>query len=177
MNTNGIKRIEPIRYEESKRDYAEMMEEISRNAVENFFDVLQAQINQQIAEFNLSNNDTIYKIEQGRYNIGTTSLDKLLQVELQLLRSRQDVAQAKLDLQTSSLELRTFIGLQTGENFQLVLPEEIPAMNVTEEEALQICEGNEVSLHCFSAKKSEADAWLPGQRAIAIWLMFRVVLV
>ena len=102
------KRIQPIRYEESKRDYAESMEAIARDAVGYFFDVLQAQVDEQIAKYNLANNDTIYKIEQGRYNIGTTSLDKLLQVELQLLRSQQDVAQARLNLQTSSLRLRTY---------------------------------------------------------------------
>lgn len=150
--------IQPIRYEESKRDYAEMMEEISRNAVENFFDVLQAQTDQQIAEFNLLNNDTIYKIEQGRYNIGTTSMDKLLQVELQLLRSRQDVAQAKLNLQTSSLELRTFIGLQTGENFQLVLPEQIPLINVKEEDALRYARETRSAYVAFQRRKAEADA-------------------
>jgi hypothetical protein len=152
------KMIQPIVYEESRRDYAEMMEEISRNAVENFFNVIQAQINQQIAEFNLSNNDTIYKIEHGRYNIGTTSLDKLLQVELQLLRSRQDVAQAKLDLQTYSLDLRTFIGLQTSDNFQLVLPEEIPVMNVSEEEALRYAKETRSAYIAFQRRKAMADA-------------------
>jgi hypothetical protein len=156
-NLKWDKIIEPIRYEESKRDYAEMMEEISRNAVDNFFDVLQAQVDQQIAEFNLLNNDTIYKIEQGRYNIGTTSLDKLLQVELQLLRSRQDVAQAKLNLQTSSLELRTFIGMQTAENLQLVLPEEIPAMNVNEEDALKYAKETRSAFVAFQRRKAEAD--------------------
>ena len=33
--------IEPIRYEESKRDYAEAMEQISHDAVDNFFSVMQ----------------------------------------------------------------------------------------------------------------------------------------
>ncbi len=102
------KLIQPIRYEESRRDYAESMEAIARDAVSNFFNVLQAQTDLQIAQYNVANNDTIYKIEQGRYNIGTTSKDKLLQVELQLLRSKQDVAQGRLNLQTSSLQLRTY---------------------------------------------------------------------
>jgi outer membrane protein TolC len=151
------KLIEPILYEESKRDYAEMMEEISRNAVDNFFEVLQAQVDQQIAEFNLLNNDTIYKIEQGRFNIGTTSMDKLLQVELQLLRSRQEVANAKLRLQTGNLQLRTFIGLQTGENFQLVLPEDIPVMIVNEEDALKYARETRADFIAFQRRKAEAD--------------------
>ncbi len=152
------KRIQPIRYEESKRDYAESMEAIARDAVGNFFNVLQAQVDQQIAQYNLANNDTIYKIEQGRYNIGTTSLDKLLQVELQLLRSQQDVAQARLNLQTSSLQLRTYIGLNTGENFELVLPDEIPIIGINEDEALKYARETRSAYIAFERRKAEAEA-------------------
>lgn len=151
------RKIEPIRYEESKREYAESMEQISSDAVEAFFNVLQAQVNAQIAKFNLANNDTIYKIEQGRYNIGTTSQDKLLQVELQLLRSRQDVAQADLDLQTASLRLRTFIGLRNGERFDLSLPDAIPQFDITEEEALQFAKQNRAAFIAFERRKIEAE--------------------
>src|SRR5690606_23016878 len=136
------KKTEPLRYEESKRDYVEQMEFISREAVNRFFNVLEAQINLQISQFNLANNDTIYKIEEGRYNIGTTSKDKLLQVELQLLRSRQQVAQAKLDMETSRLQLRSYVGLSASEYNQLVLPEEIPQFSVTVDEALDYARKN-----------------------------------
>lgn len=152
------KRIQPIRYEESKRDYAESMEAIARDAVDNFFNVLQAQVDQQIALYNLANNDTIYKIEQGRYNIGTTSLDKLLQVELQLLRSRQEVAQAQLNLQTSSLELRTYIGLRTGESFDLKLPDEIPIIIVNEDDALKYARETRSAYIAFERRKAEAES-------------------
>jgi outer membrane protein TolC len=123
-----------------------------------FFNVLQAQVDEQIAKYNLANNDTIYKIEQGRYNIGTTSLDKLLQVELQLLRSKQDVAQARLNLQTSSLQLRTYIGLQDGESFELKLPEEIPIVVIDEEEALRFARETRSAYVAFERRKIEADA-------------------
>lgn len=152
------KRIQPIRYEESKRDYAESMEEIARDAVSNFFNVLQAQVDLQIAQYNVANNDTIYKIEQGRYNIGTTSKDKLLQVELQLLRSRQDVSQARLNLQTSSLQLRTYIGLRNGEAFELVFPEEIPLILINEEEALRYARETRSAFIAFERRKAEAEA-------------------
>lgn len=152
------KKIEPIKYEESKREFAEGKEQISRDAVAAFFNVLQAQVNMQIAQFNLANNDTIYKIEQGRYNIGTTSEDKLLQVELQLLRSRQDVARADLDLQTASLQLRTFIGLQNGEQFELVLPDQIPQFEVREEEAIRFARQTRSAFIAFQRRKMEAEA-------------------
>jgi outer membrane protein TolC len=151
------RKIQPFVYEESRRSYVEQQEFISREVTSRFFDVLQAQINAQIARFNLANNDTIYKIEQGRYNIGTTSQDKLLQVELQLLRSRQDVAKANLDIQTSSLQLRTFIGLKDGEDFQLIMPEAIPQFSITIDEAMTYAKMNRSDFIAFERRRLEAE--------------------
>jgi outer membrane protein TolC len=151
------KRIEPLLFEESKRGYVEEMEEISGEAVTRFFNVLEQQINHQIASFNLANNDTIYKIEQGRYNIGNTSLDKLLQVELQLLTSRQQVAQASLALETARLQLRSFIGLNDGERFELVLPESIPQFVVTVDEALEYGKENRADFIGFQRRRLQGD--------------------
>jgi outer membrane protein TolC len=161
------RKTQPLLYEESKREYVEQMEAISREAVNRFFNVLQAQISLQIAQFNLANNDTIYKIEQGRYNIGTTSKDKLLQVELQLLRSRQAVSQAALDLETSRLQLRSYIGLRNGEDFQLSLPEAIPFFEISEEEALSYARQNRAAYVAFGRRRIEAEkeiAQARGQR-------------
>ncbi len=161
------KRIRPVVYEESKRIYVERVEQISSNAVSFFFDVLLQQVNEQIATFNLANNDTINKIEQGRYNIGTTSKDKLLQVELQLLRSRQEVSQAKLDLETARLQLRSYIGLKDGDSFELVLPDKIPYFEVTVEEALTYARLNRADYIAFERRRLEAEsevAQAKGQR-------------
>ncbi len=157
-NLKWDKLTEPIRYEESKRSFVEEMEFVSRTAVTRFFDYLDAQVNYQIAEFNLANNDTIYNIETGRYNIGTTSEDKLLQVELQLLRSKQDLAQAQLDLQTSRLALRTFIGLTDEDQFDLVLPENIPVFAVDEKIALQYAMDNRADFIAFERRRIEAES-------------------
>jgi outer membrane protein TolC len=158
---------EPLRYEESKRSYVEEMESISKEAVSRFFNVLDAQINLQIAEFNLANNDTIYKIEEGRYNIGTTPKDKLLQAELQLLRSRQDVTQAKINLQIARLQMRSYLGLRDGDDFGLVLPESIPQLVMSVEQALQLAKDNRADYIAFERRKLEADrevAQARGQR-------------
>jgi outer membrane protein TolC len=151
------RKIQPFVYEESRRAFVEQSEFISRLVAGQFFDVLLQQINAQIAEFNLANNDTIYKIEQGRYNMGTTSKDKLLQVELQLLRSRQDVAQAKLDLQTNRLRLRTFMGLNDGDEFTLIMPDSIPQFEVGVDEALQYARQNRADYIAFERRRIEAE--------------------
>ena len=167
------KRIQPLLYEESKRDYVEEMEQIAATAVQRFFNVLEQQINHQMASFNLANNDTIYKIEQGRYNIGTTSLDKLLQVELQLLTSRQQVAQASLELETARLQLRSFIGLNDGEHFRLVLPEEIPQFMITVEEALDYAKLNRADFIGFQRRRLEAEESVARARGDRMQVMAR----
>ncbi|HCX22983.1 MAG: hypothetical protein CMB80_18380 [Flammeovirgaceae bacterium] len=161
------KRTEPLRYEESKRSYVEEMESISAEATRRYFDYLDAQINLQIAEFNLANNDTIFNIEQGRYNIGTTSKDKLLQVELQLLRSKQDVAQANLDLQTSRLALRRFIGLQDSNSsgLELGLPDELPGFDIPLDKALGYAKQNRADYIEFERRRVEANRDVAQARA------------
>lgn len=159
-----LRRIAPIQYEESKREYAESMQEIAQQATLNFFGVLSAQVDLQIAQYNVANNDTIYKIEQGRFNIGTTSQDKLLQVELQLLRSRGAVAQAKLDLQRYSLQLRTYIGLRNGESFELLMPGDLPSFVVDEEEALQHAKETRSDYIAFERRKIQADQGVARQK-------------
>lgn len=151
------KKTEPLRYEESKRGYVEEMEFISREAVKYFFDYLDAQINYQIATFNFSNNDTIYRIEEGRYNIGTTSKDKLLQVELQLLRSQQDELQAQLDLQTASQGLRSYLGIKTKDTLALTVPESIPEFDIIMQDALMHARMNRSDYIAFERRRLEAE--------------------
>ena len=53
------RKTEPLRYEESKREFVEQLEFISQNAADYFFQVIKSQIDEQIAMFNLANNDKI----------------------------------------------------------------------------------------------------------------------
>ncbi len=150
------KKIEPIRFEESKREYAEEVELISRTSVELFFDYLDAQVNLQVAKFNQLNNNKIYDIENNRYNIGTTSKDKLLQVELQKLRSEQDVESANLAIQSARFELNRFTGL-TNNDFSLVLPEEIPSFEISTEKALEYARNNRSDYLALERRRLEAN--------------------
>ncbi len=151
------KKTEPLRYEESKREYVESMELISRQAVDRYFNYLDAQIRLEIAEFNLANNDTIYNIQQGRYNIGSEGKEKLLQVELQLLRSKQDVEKARLDMQLTRLALSSFIARNNNEDYTLGLPENIPLFDVNVEEALQYAKDNRADFIAFERRRIEAE--------------------
>lgn len=151
------KRIEPLRYEESLKGYVEELEQISLNATSFFFDLLIAQIGLQIAERNVANNDTLYKIATGRYNLGKIAENELLQLELSLMNSRQSLAQAKLDMETSSQRLRAYLGIKDNEPFSLMAPVEIPGFLVNEEIALAEARKNRQRIIGMKREKLEAD--------------------
>ncbi|HQV01611.1 MAG TPA: TolC family protein, partial [Bacteroidia bacterium] len=65
-------------YEESKRQYAEDLEAVSVLASERFFNLLIAEIRVRIESLNLANNDTLFQIAKGRYNLGRIAENELL---------------------------------------------------------------------------------------------------
>ncbi|WPP52198.1 TolC family protein [Catalinimonas niigatensis] len=130
------KEVEPLRYDVSKKSYVADMEQIAVEVTGLYFDVLLQQINLEMAEKNRANNDTIYQISEGRYNLGKIGENDLLQVEYNVMTSRQDVAQARLDLETSTLRLRSFLGLNDNEPVTLAVPGNIPDFEVEESTAL-----------------------------------------
>jgi outer membrane protein TolC len=126
-------------------------------ATNRFFDLLLAQMNLNIANINLANNDTIYKIGEGRYNLGKIAENELLDLELNVMTSRLQVAQALLDLETSSLRLRTFLGLANVENFRLQLPDDIPLFEVDESTAISMARNNRADALGFTRRQLEAE--------------------
>jgi outer membrane protein TolC len=152
------KKIEPLRYEESQKEYLEDLENLSLNTTRRFFDLVLSQINLEIAQKNVANNDTIYKIAQGRYNLGKIAENELLQLELQLMNSRQQVAQATLDIEIRNLRLKTWVGLTDVTNLPLILPEEIPNITVDEQTALAYARAHRSEAIGFERRMLEADA-------------------
>lgn len=157
---NGLrwnKKIEPLRFKESQKQYVEELEGIAKNATELFFDLLLAQASLEISNKNLANNDTIYKIAEGRFNLGKVSEGELLQLELTLMRAKQQVAKARLDMETNALKLKSFIGLNPAEQIELIAPAEIPDFRVGTAVALQEASNNRKDMVAFKREQLEAD--------------------
>ncbi len=74
-----------------------------------FSTLLTAQGQLQIAEINLANYDTLYRIAKGRYNMGTIAENELLQLELNLLKSKSETDKCKgLKLKNAMFRLKIF---------------------------------------------------------------------
>ncbi len=152
------KKIEPLRYKEAKKKYINALETINIRAVSRFFDLVLAQINLSIAEINYSNNDTLYNIAKGRYNLGKIAQNDLYQLELNFLNSKSALNQAKLDLQTREFRLRSYLGLSEKTSIRLVVPKDIPELKIDIPKALSEAKKNNPEIVRMTRQIIEADS-------------------
>jgi len=115
-------KIEPLKYSQAKQQYLEDVENLCIKATDAFFDLLLAQSNLESALLNKATYDTLYKITKGRYEIGTIAENDLLQMELNLLNANQQLAQAKLDVQIKTLQLKSLLGIKDNSELALISP-------------------------------------------------------
>ncbi len=120
------RKIEPMKYEEAKLNYINAMERVSQVTVERFFDLALAQINLEITKKNYANNDTLFQIAKGRYQLGTIAENELLQMELSYLNAGAALNEATIDLELRKSRLRSFLGFNERVNLELILPSHIP---------------------------------------------------
>jgi len=159
------KKVEPLKYEESKRQYIEEVEILSITALDLFFELLKSQVNVEINSTNQQNNDTIYKIAKGRYNLGKIAENELLQMELSLLNSNADLEQAKIDLQIASFKLKSYLGIKDNEKLELILPINIYDIQVDYPTALQYAKANRADAITFERKKIESQSLVNKSKA------------
>ncbi len=122
--------IEPLKYQKAEREYIQSLEQVTLRAVQYFFDLALAQKNIEIAEMNFSNADTLYQIAKGRYQLGTIAENELLQMELAFLNTGTELNQAEIDLEINKFQLNSFLGLNQEDNIKLIIPAEIPDLEV-----------------------------------------------
>jgi len=152
------KKIEPLKYEEARKAYLRDIENVHMMAVQNFFNLAQAQINREIAETNMQNADTLYKIALGRYNLGTIAEDELLQMELSYLNAGTAINESEMNLRDRELKLRSFLGFNQTVRLELLIPNEIPALEVEVAEVLKLAEANNPDLIALERQLVEAQS-------------------
>jgi len=159
------KRIERLKLEESQRSYIQEQEDIAQQTTSLFFDLLDTKRNIQIARSNLVSDSNNYEIEQKRVNLGTTTEDRILQLQLQVLKSRQSLEKARYGYKISSLALSTFIGYTDSIPFDPVLPDDIPSLHIQPEKAVEYARLHRAEYITFEKRKLEAQRDVSRARA------------
>ena len=150
------RKIEPLVFEEAKREFIESMEQISLNTCRRYFALLRSQIQLKIAQNNLSNQDTLFQIAKGRFKMGKIAENDLLQLELALLQSKNSVTTQTINLKQSSQNLARYLNLDT-ENLELSIPQDLAPFDVSTEKAMQEASDNRKSVIEFRRRRLEAE--------------------
>jgi outer membrane protein len=135
-------KIEPVKYAAAKKTFLSNIEGVHSSAVQYFFSLALAQINKQISVMNLANADTLYRIAQGRYNLGMIAEDDLLQMQLTYLNAVTDSKTADMNLADREIRLRSFLGYNDNVKIELELPSNVPNLQVDVKEVLDLAMAN-----------------------------------
>jgi outer membrane protein TolC len=136
------KKTEPLKYSAAKQTYLYNIEAVHSQAVMNFFSLALAQSNKQIAEMNFANADTLYKIAQGRFQLGTIAENELLELKLSWLNTETARKAAEMNLRDREIRLKSFLGFTDNVKLELILPTEIPPLQVNSQEVLELAKAN-----------------------------------
>ena len=150
------KKIEPLLYEEAKREFIESMERISLNTARRYFGLLKAQVQSKIAKSNLSNQDTLFQISKGRFRMGKIAENDLLQIELSVLNSQNEVTSNEINFKRATQNLSRYLFLDS-EDILLNTPKELSTFTVTVEKALQEAKSNRKAVIEFRRRRLQAE--------------------
>lgn len=150
------KKIEPLKFNESKQAYIESQEQISITVTGYFFDLLLAQVNLQIAETNFTNTEKILTIAKVKFDLGKVSKNEILQLQLERLNAQKAVGIAKRDMEIATLNLRTYTGAEGEEKIALELPGSDIQMEVSAEKVLTEAFANRSDAIGFMRRIAEA---------------------
>jgi len=150
-------RIDPLKYNEAGKRYVEDMEQVALTATQYFFNLLTISGQLQIAEMNQANYDTLFRIAQGRYNMGTIAENELLQLELNLLKSQSDVENARLDVENAMFRLRSFLRLKGNLEINLLPPVQTRFSQIPVTEAIEYARQNRSASLAYERRLLEAS--------------------
>jgi outer membrane protein TolC len=146
-----------ISYDLLSRQQKEQLEELAISVTEKYFQLALAKVQLKNAEYNQHNNDTIYRISKGRYGIGKIAENELLQVELGLMRAKNEVERQRVRIQMAEKELRNLIGLSQSDEFmEVLMPHEVPMPELDPDRALEEARTNRSAYKSLDLDENQA---------------------
>jgi outer membrane protein TolC len=162
-------RIEPLRYEEARRDYVEELEAIAISASQAYFDLLAASDQLATARANYASTDTLFRLARDRPNKRKINEDDLLQAELAFLNTRLEVQRAELDELTKGYALRSLLAMRQDGELAPEVDFQVPEINVDVQVAITQARAHRSHALSFERRRLEAEREIAQARASGRW--------
>lgn len=121
----------------AERGYLEAREDVAGQIAGAFFDLYAAEMSVKNASANVSVNDTLYTLNKGRFEVGKIGENDLLKSELQLLRARASLEDAKVQRDRAEAALRRQLVYPADRPLSIVTPDAIPTFDADPDMAVQ----------------------------------------
>ena len=161
------RRIEPLRYREARKAYAEAMELVASQTSTLFFNLATAQSNLDIATSNYASADTLYRYAEGRYNIGTITENEMLQLEINKLTEETNMMNANIEVEDEMQSFRSFLGINREVNLRVLPEDKIPRFEIPLQEALEFAFQNSPEPETYKRLQLESRSALASAKANA----------
>lgn len=159
------RRIEPVRYREACKTYAETLELIASKTCNLFYTLAYAQTNLDIARSNYASADTLYRYARGRYDIGNITENEMLQLEVNKLNEETNMMKAKIEVEDAMLTLRSFLGITDDVEIEVVPSDSISAFEVPLDKAIELAYANSPDMEYHERRVLESRSELAAARA------------
>lgn len=120
------RREQPVRLDISERQFLEAREDVALQTTALYFDVHAARLSVANATANVAVNDTLFRLNSGRFEVGKIGENDLLQSELALLRARNALDASVLAVERAEAALRLGIRLPAGAPLALDVSQPVP---------------------------------------------------
>lgn len=151
-----LKKTEPLKLESSTREFATNMEEIGSQTVESFFKMIAGQTQKELSLQNLLNIDTLIRIANDRFKLGTVTRSELLQLELNALNAQTQLRKDSLEFELARQQFSRYLAIDNLPK-KLDIPDKIRFYEINPEEAIRQAKENGLSGVDFKLKRLEAE--------------------
>jgi outer membrane protein len=121
------RRVQAAQAESDERAYLQALEDVALQTTDRFFAAYAARLALDNAVANVAVNDTLYRLNTGRFQVGRIGENDLLQNQLAVLRSRTALEGARLDYERTLAALRLALGLPADWPLEVVVSDTVPA--------------------------------------------------
>jgi len=158
-------KIEPIRFQESKKKFLEDLEMSKIKGLQLFFMLLYSQESIAIAKKQLTNADTLFRLAKKRLEVGKITENEFLRNEINFLQAEQDNQQCTFELFFALRQFKVFFAAK--DSIRLVKPQAPPTTIIDKDIAIERLRQNSTKALQIHRKLLEADKELAQAKANA----------
>ena len=151
------KKLEPMIYNESQKNFIQAIEGIAYNATLRFFNYLRIQTDFKLAESALKNSNDNLRIAKTKQKLGQISENDFSRIELSVLNAQKALNSAGMQLKNSDFELKSYVGIDQNAQIELQMPLNIILFDIDSKKALLEAKANRPEAVNFERRLVNAD--------------------